>query len=128
MKITLNIENKLNYQIPAQKEIEPVILDVLKEKGLDGNFEIDLKFVDKNEVQALNKKYRQINKPTDVLSFPIHTKDVILSAARDLSEAPVLLGDIIICPEMAADVKPVDIEKLIEHSTLHLLGFHHPDD
>lgn len=118
VQIALTIENKRSYQIPAKDDIQTAILKVLKDKSLDGNFEVDIKFVDKDEMQELNKKYRKIDKPTDVLSFPIYEK------VKSDTKAPILLGDIVICPEMAEE----SILKLIEHSILHLLGFHHSGD
>ena len=118
MHINLNIENKLNYPIPSEEEIKQAIEKLLKEKQLEGQFEVDVKFVDKNEIQEFNKKYRQLDKPTDVLSFPIYDK-----IPTDI-KTPILLGDIIICPEMAQ----VGMIALVKHSTLHLLGYHHKED
>lgn len=116
-KVNLNIDNTINFAFSAD-DAEKAILKVLDDKNLEGNFEVDLKFVSIQEIHRLNKEYREIDKPTDVLSFPIQD-----NIPNDI-KAPILLGDIIICPEMAKD----SIEKLISHSTLHLLGFHHKDD
>lgn len=118
IKLTLNITNSTKAKIPQKEEIEKIITDVLMEKSLDGNFEVDLKIVSIQEIHTLNREYREIDKPTDVLSFPIH--EIV---DKDTPQ-PVLLGDIVLCPEMAEE----PIEKLIAHSTLHLLGFHHLGD
>ncbi|OGD55994.1 rRNA maturation RNase YbeY [Candidatus Berkelbacteria bacterium RBG_13_40_8] len=115
MKITIDIENNMNSTIPATKDIEAAILDILKDKGFDLNCEIDIKIVSKDEIQKLNREYRHIDKPTDVLSFPQFDRP------PKKSDVPIALGDIVICPEMAQD----DILFLIRHSTLHLLGYHH---
>ena len=117
MKVTLDIQNQTKSTIPSRKDIEDTILDVLKEKGFDIDCEIDIKIVSKDEIHKLNKKYRNVNKPTDVLSFPQFEKP------PKISEDTILLGDIIICPEMAQE----DILFLIKHSTLHLLGYHHKE-
>lgn len=117
LKLNLNIENTLKFAF-SRSLAEEAILKVLRDNNLDGTFEVDLKFVSTQVIHKLNREYREIDKPTDVLSFPIHEK-----VEKDI-EAPVLLGDIIICPEMAED--PID--KLIEHATLHLIGQHHPGD
>jgi probable rRNA maturation factor len=117
LKLNLNIDNTINFAF-SSREAEEAILKVLKEKNLDGTFEVDLKIVDAAEIHELNNEYRDMDKPTDVLSFPIHDK------IETGSETPILLGDIILCPEMAEE----PILKLIEHSTLHLLGYHHPGD
>ena len=115
MKINVDIDNQTKITIPTLKDIETIILDVLKEKGFDSNCEIDIKIVGKDEIRKLNKKYRNLDKPTDVLSFPQFDKPL------KKSDETILLGDIIICPEMASD----DILFLVKHSTLHLLGYHH---
>jgi len=117
IKLNLTIEKDIKFAFEASIA-EKAILKVLKEKGLEGIFEVDLKFVSVQEIHTLNREYRDKDKPTDVISFPIHEK-VDASTPQ-----PVLLGDIVICPEMAEE----KIEKLIEHSTLHLLGFHHKED
>lgn len=117
LALDLEIENKINFTIDP-KMAEEAILEVLKEKGLAGNFEVTLKIVDKSEIHELNKKYRAKDKPTDVLSFPI------FEAVKSKNETPVLLGDIVLCPEMVT----VSLAEIIQHATLHLLGFHHPGD
>lgn len=117
MSIDLNIDNKISAQIPEKKKIVDTIISVLKEKNLEGDFAVDLIVVSAQEIHTLNREYREIDKPTDVLSFPIHEK---LPSAN---KTPILLGDIVICPEMAK----VDILELIRHSTLHLLGIHHKE-
>ena len=116
-KVNLNIENTINFAFSADRA-EEAILKILNENKLEGTFEVDLKIVGVREIHLLNEGYRDIDKPTDVLSFPIHEK------VESGSDIPTLLGDIILCPEMAED----DIYKLIEHSTLHLIGIHHPGD
>jgi len=130
MEINLNIENSHKYQIPAESDIKKTIANVLKKKNIEGEFEVDVKFVDASEIHALNCEYREIDKPTDVLSFPIQEKATLSKlipgrkkSSQDLN-APILLGDIVLCPDEALE----PILKLIEHSTLHLLGFHHKED
>lgn len=115
MKIELVIINETNAKVPDKNEISRAILDVLKEKKFDCDIEAGLKVVGKDEIQKLNKKYRNLDKPTDVLSFPIYDK------LPKKSDKPVLLGDIIICPECATQ----DFLFLVKHSVKHLLGYHH---
>lgn len=115
MKIELDIINNTKSTLPSQKEIANAILEVLEEKNVDLNVEVDIKVVDKREIQRLNKKYRNLNKPTDVLSFPL------LKKLPKKSDETILLGDIFISPEMAED----SILFLVKHATLHLLGYHH---
>ena len=117
MNVKITIENKTKHSVLKETAIENAILEVLEKKGFDINAEIGLKIVDKAEIKKLNAKFRQKDAPTDVLSFPIFNKP------PKKSEEPVLLGDIVICPEMMDN----NFLELIQHSTLHLLGFHHKE-
>lgn len=117
LKVNLNIEKTVNFAFEAN-EAEEAILKVLEKKNLEGTFEVDIKIVSIQEIHKLNRDYREIDKPTDVLSFPIQKK------VDNNTPRPVLLGDIVLCPDMAKE----SIKKLIGHSTLHLLGFHHAED
>jgi probable rRNA maturation factor len=115
LNIDLKIDNRTKEKIPAVKTIKQAILDTLKEKNVNNDIIVGLKVVGKSEIQKLNNEYRQINKPTDVLSFPIY------EVTPKIADHPLLLGDIIVCPQCAQD----DILFLVQHSILHLLGYHH---
>ena len=91
-----------------------------------GPVEIGVLLADDATLRSLNRDYRGIDKPTNVLSFPI-SRHVPGNA-----ELPVLLGDIAIsCPIVAAeaqrDGKPVEhhLRHMLVHGVLHLLGFDH---
>ena len=62
--------------MPPKKDVEASILKVLHENKLDGEFCLDIKVVSEKEIQLINKQFRQIDKPTDVLSFPIWEKKI----------------------------------------------------
>ena len=116
MNIDINIINKTTYKLPSVLRIKKTVSKVLKNKKIDYDVIVEIKIVNMSEIQMLNQKYRKLNQPTDVLSFPLYKKIPLESLV------PVLLGDIVICPEMIEDD---NFLKMIEHSTLHLLGFHH---
>ena len=79
---------------------------------------LSIEFVSKSKIQALNQKYRGLDAPTDVLSFPIWQKLKSLP-----KQGKVNLGDIFICPAMTdIDTK---LEELVWHSLHHLIGKHH---
>jgi probable rRNA maturation factor len=96
--------------------------------------EVSIRMTDDAEVQALNRQYRQKDKPTNVLSFPMVQED-LLGALDNSDDGEVLLGDIIlargVCEREAAE-KGVSTQEhathLIVHGTLHLLGFDHIAD
>ncbi len=85
--------------------------------------EMSVRVTDDAELRALNAQFRQIDKPTDVLSFNAQ-------AAGELSERDPYLGDIVISMERCrAQAKKHSVEDelalLVAHGTLHLLGHDH---
>ena len=89
--------------------------------------EVSVLLTDDTAVQALNRDWRKIDKPTNVLSFP--------SDAPQVAGAPALLGDIAIAyetlaREAAAEKKPFlhHLAHLAAHGYLHLLGYDHQTD
>ena len=128
MQIDITIENKTSFEIPSKKDIKTAILEILESKKVTSDVILGLEIVEKKEIKKLNKKFRKKDEPTDVLSFPIH------EVTPKVEDHPILLGDIVICPEILTDnakeyKTTIDNEfiKLIQHSTLHLLGFHHKE-
>lgn len=112
--------------------VEQAIQTVLQVEGLDQDGEVSVSFVSSDEIQALNREYRQIDSVTDVLSFP---------QVESLAEAQQLdylfLGDIVINLERVAaqaieygHSQARELMYLTVHSVYHLLGFDHeqPDD
>jgi probable rRNA maturation factor len=96
--------------------------------------EISIRLTDDDEVQALNLQYRQKDKPTNVLSFPMVQAD-LLGSLDNSDDGEVLLGDIIlargVCEREAAEKSVTTAghaTHLIVHGTLHLLGFDHIAD
>ena len=95
------------------------------------NLLVSLVFADDDEVRALNKQWRAKDTPTNVLSFPMLSREEVLHAASD-EAAEGMLGDVIlargVCTREAAD-KGISIEHhaahLIVHGLLHLAGYDH---
>lgn len=95
------------------------------------NLLVSLVMADDEEVHALNKQWRAKDKPTNVLSFPMLSRDEVLVAAANRN-APGMLGDMIlahgVCAREAAE-KGVSVEThathLVVHGLLHLAGYDH---
>jgi probable rRNA maturation factor len=95
------------------------------------NLIVSLVMADDDEVHALNKQWRAKDKPTNVLSFPMLSREEVLRAASS-EGAPGMLGDLIlahgVCTREAAD-KGIAVEAhashLIVHGLLHLAGHDH---
>ena len=96
--------------------------------------EISIRLTSDNEVQTLNRQYRQQDKPTNVLSFPMVQPDLI-DGLSNTDDGEILLGDIVLahetCAREAAE-RGVPVEDhathLIVHGVLHLLGYDHMTD
>ena len=90
--------------------------------------EVAVRIVDETEMQSLNREYRAKDRVTNVLSFPAG------GDAFAPPDAPVPLGDIVVCApvvaaEAAEQAKSVEAHwaHLLVHGTLHLLGYDHVD-
>ncbi|KWZ76634.1 rRNA maturation RNase YbeY [Anaerococcus tetradius] len=124
----LLIENDTNEKIEMDADLEKTIREVLKTEGLGDNYEVSITFVDREEIQRLNKEFRNIDRQTDVLSFP-------LDDDMNLPGEDIMLGDIVICMDVAKDQAREfghslrrEIMYLTCHSTLHLLGYDHMEE
>ena len=62
-----------NFPKELEKVMETIALDSLRYEGFDENCEISISIVDNAEIQQINKQFRNIDRPTDVLSFPMLT-------------------------------------------------------
>ncbi len=102
---------------------------VLTEEKFQNQAEVSVSFVDNTEIRKLNRAYRNMDKSTDVLSFPLGENGVY-----DLNNetGAYLLGDVVISMETAvkqAHIYGHSLERevgfLTVHSMLHLLGYDH---
>ena len=97
-------------------------------------YEVAVKLTTDEEVHALNRAYRDKDKPTNVLSFPM-VQDDLLQTTANTDDGEVLLGDIVlaegVCATEAAE-KGISVADhathLIVHGTFHLLGYDHMED
>lgn len=127
LQVVFNDINKILVKRKIRKMFFYALKDKLKDVNLSKKmyFEVNISYVSKSEMQSLNKKFRNINKPTDVLSFPM------LDFNKDLLKIN-LLGDILICEEIAERQSKElehslrrEIYFLALHGFLHLLGYNH---
>ncbi len=115
--------------IPETGNIREWVEHTIRAAGPGGDFDVSIRIVDAGEMQALNRDYRDQDKPTNVLAFP----------AGDTGFAPPgerpLLGDIAVCAGIVADEAGEQGKALgdhwghmLVHGTLHLLGYDHQTD
>lgn len=100
----------------------------------DLHVEISVRLTDDAEVQRLNHDYRGKDKPTNILSFPMHEADTIAQVLR-AGQGDLLLGDMAVAVETLcreAEEKQITLHAhfthLLIHGTLHLLGHDHAED
>ncbi len=134
MKLKIYFENdqeKHSIHYKLKMLIRHTILETLDYEGMENDVEVSVTFVDDEGIRELNKKFRNMDKPTDVLSFP-------LLDYEGESEEPFFdelchnLGDIVISLERAmAQANEFghsferEVAFLTAHSMLHLLGYDH---
>jgi probable rRNA maturation factor len=80
---------------------------------VDGHLAIEL--VDAERIRELNREHRGLDRPTDVLSFPVD-EDGPAAGPREL-------GDVVVCPEYTHDLR-----EAVVHGVLHLCGYDHETD
>lgn len=118
---------------------------ILEARGVKGETEVSLLFVDEGAIATLNEQFLAKSGPTDVLSFPIEDEPGPTGRSPDLggtgpgSSAEqgslTLLGDVVICPAVASRNAiehgvpfEDEVALLVVHGLLHLLGMDHEDD
>lgn len=131
-KLRVIIDNQQNVmKIPTgvRMLVRRCCKAVLANEGFNESAEISVTFVDDEMIHELNKKHRNIDKSTDVLSFPMGENGEF---DTNLDTGAKILGDIIISIEHAFDQAEKyghtlqrEIGFLTVHSLLHLLGYDH---
>ena len=118
-----------------KKIVRNAVYETLEYEGFPYDAEVSVTFCDNAVIQSMNRKYREKDKPTDVLSFPLYD-----DGDFDMSEciSGAMLGDIVISIERAREQAAElghgfirEVAFLAVHSTLHLLGYDHersPED
>ncbi|MGH9091623.1 MAG: rRNA maturation RNase YbeY [Acidimicrobiales bacterium] len=118
---------------------------VLADRGIKGDAEVSLLFVDEPTIARLNEEFLDRSGPTDVLAFPIEDEVGPSGRSPDLGgtgpgsepdgEPPVLIGDVVVCPAVAARnavahgvADEDELALLVVHGLLHLLGMDHAVD
>lgn len=132
MKIITFLSNEQEKMAPPE-DIEHLIeictAAALEEEGIDDTAEVSVTLVDNEGIRELNKEHRDIDRETDVLSFPLGDDD---GYEVDPDNDAIMLGDIVISLEKAAQQAQEyghsyrrEVAFLITHSLFHLLGYDH---
>ena len=145
MIYTDNRQEKLNVDEEFINSLEAVCDFVLKKEGVNCKYQISLLFVDNEEIREINRETRNIDRATDVLSFPMldypnkkFFKDFYIDYNFDetfLDGDELVLGDIVLSLERALEQSEEynhsykrEVSYLAVHSILHLLGYDHMEE
>ncbi len=126
VELDLQLALEHDREVPELSSLKLWAETALKTAGYEKPSEITVRLVESAEIQELNRTYRKLDRPTNILSFPFECPDEV--------ELP-LLGDLVICDEILrreAQEQQKSYEEhfahLIIHGTLHLLGYDHIED
>ncbi|AYF54516.1 heat-shock protein [Clostridium sp. K25] len=140
-----NRQDKINIDEKILETVKEIINYTLKEEEVKVNTEVSVIFIDNNTIKEINKETRDIDKVTDVLSFPMLDypqgkvykdtyKDYEFDASY-LDEGELVLGDIVLSLEKAEEQSTEfrhsflrEVCYLTVHSVLHLLGYDHMEE
>jgi probable rRNA maturation factor len=106
-----------------EERLSSITRHALESEDVDDDIEVSVLLVTPAHIRQLNARYAGADYATDVLAFPM---------MEDEEDESVMLGDVIICPEIALkNAKSLghglghELDTLVVHGTLHLLGYDH---
>lgn len=140
-----NRQTKINVDKELIDQLTYVIEFALKEEEVNVKSEVSLLFVDNDEIREINNETRNIDRETDVLSFPMleYSENKVFKEQykdyeflpSDLDGEELVLGDIVLSLEKALEQSKEynhsferEASYLVVHSVLHLLGYDHMKD
>ena len=125
--------NEITKEANEEEIINKVVQTVLELENIKHDLSIYITLTNNEEIHKINKEYREVDRPTDVLSFPMYEREEIenlrIEKSDDIEE---ILGDIIISiPKVKEQAKEYghsyerELAYLTTHGMLHLLGYDH---
>ncbi|MEY7998962.1 rRNA maturation RNase YbeY [Clostridium sp. Mt-5] len=140
-----NRQDKIEVTEELEKAIKNIIEYALRDEKVDLPCEVSVIFVDNDNIKDINRENRNIDKVTDVLSFPMLEypkgrvfKDVYIHhefQPSDMDDGNLVLGDIAVSLEKAEEQSKEfehsflrEVCYLTVHSVLHLLGYDHMEE
>ena len=145
MNLLIEKETDDSFEFDYEEAAKSIIEQALDYLKCPYEVQLNLTLTDNEGIHAINKEYRQIDRPTDVLSFPLvdypepnvfpDNLEEMAEDYFDLDTGELMLGDIIIsvekCKEQAKEYGHSELREysfLIVHSMLHLFGYDHMED
>lgn len=130
-KIVEFVMERTNDKVDLRKIIYDIVENVLTEQNIYSDIiDVSIQSASVDEIRKINNEYRNIDRATDVLSFPIFTKDELQCLDNNIKE--IELGDIILCLDVI-EKQSIDygtgivreILYMITHGMCHLTGHDH---
>ena len=125
--ILSNEQEKVKLTFTLKRLIKKAIVTALRYEKFDRSAEVSVTVVDNEAIREMNREHREIDRATDVLSFPMFDEDF-----DDGEDA--ILGDIVLSFEKAVEQSEAyghslkrEVAFLTVHSVLHLLGYDHEE-
>ncbi|MBV9592450.1 MAG: rRNA maturation RNase YbeY [Actinobacteria bacterium] len=141
MSIEINNESGTTVDEVGLTELGRFVLDAMKINSLA---ELSIVLLDADAMAGLHQQWMDLPGPTDVMAFPMDGEELPLDAGDragpggpEYGSSPALLGDVVLCPAVAADQArsaghstEAELHLLTTHGILHLLGYDHsePDE
>lgn len=124
---------EINELLEEEKLIKKVVKRVLEEENVLQEVDIYITLTNNEEIHKINKEYRDVDRPTDVLSFPMYERDEIKCLKNGTDDKiEKILGDIIVSVEKVREQANEyghsferELAYLVTHGMLHLLGYDH---
>lgn len=144
MTVTIEYEAEKKLDLPYEEIIENVVNESLDYEKCPYEAEVNVILTDNEAIQSINQEYRQIDAPTDVLSFPLvdyetpsdfdHVEDAVEDYFNP-ETGELMLGDIVISVDKVEEQaekyghsQARELAFLVAHSMLHLCGYDHMED
>ncbi|HIQ74033.1 MAG TPA: rRNA maturation RNase YbeY [Candidatus Cottocaccamicrobium excrementipullorum] len=144
MTINIEYEAEEKLDLPWEEIIQKVVLAALDYEGCPYEAEVNVVLTDNEEIRRLNREYRDIDRPTDVLSFPMveyekpsdfsHVEEEYADCFNP-ETGELMLGDIILSvdkikeqAESYGHSQTRELAFLVAHSMLHLCGYDHMEE
>ncbi|HVZ66726.1 MAG TPA: rRNA maturation RNase YbeY [Patescibacteria group bacterium] len=126
MNVTVPIYIESRFRV-NRKRIKQSVADTLAKHKVIVPTEVSVAIVGNRKMRSLNKKYRDIDKPTNVLSFPQGEGEKMPMPGDKLYLGDVIISYPVVVEEASKYNKLIDdwVSELVEHGVTHLLGIHH---
>lgn len=144
MTIYWEDEGNDTFDFSVEEQLQKLTSFVVDYVNCPYEVEVSVTLVDKDEIHRLNKEFRNVDKPTDVLSFPMMEYEKTAEFESDIFEQSIvispeteelMLGDIVICSQVVDEQakqyghsKIREFSFLVVHSLLHLFGYDHIEE